>query len=299
MTAVDGADAGVGADTAIGADLVADVGVAGWYQEMFRASPVAIALADADGLLVLANPAYCALVGRPLAELVGRSSRGWTHPEDLAQHHDMARLMADAEARGEQLRVEKRYLRPDGSVRWGWVSAARATGPGGACWTMAFIQDTTERRVAEDALADAASTDPLTGLLNRRGWQERLDGLAGGAPVSLAVLDLDHFKLFNDARGHAAGDALLVELARRGLAVLPPDALLARWGGEELALALRGDAAAVVRALARRVPEGQTLSAGVAVQRPGEPLEQCWDRADALLYRAKRAGRDRVVTDED
>jgi len=183
----------------LGLLAASDVGLVRYYQRMVEASPVAFALADEAGLLVLANDAYCTLVGRSMAEILGHSSREFTHVEDLAQHAAMQHLMAAAEAVGDTLRVEKRYQRPDGSVRWGWVSVASIAGPEGQGWTMAVVQDTTERRDAEDALQDAATTDSLTGLLNRRGWRDALNQLIlmgeHVAPLTLAVLDLDHFKV--------------------------------------------------------------------------------------------------------
>ncbi len=289
----------------LGLLAASDVGLVQYYQRMFEASPVALALADEAGLLVLANDAYCTLVGRSLAEILGHSSREFTHVDDLAQHAAMQHLMAAAEAVGDTLRVEKRYQRPDGSVRWGWVSVASIAGPEGQGWTMAVVQDTTERKDAEDALQDAATTDSLTGLLNRRGWRDALNQLIlmgeHVAPLTLAVLDLDHFKVYNDTHGHPAGDHLLRGFARRARRSLRGADVLARWGGEEFALALprcaRNDAEAVLADLAALVPAEQTFSAGFTTLRAGESVADCWDRADTLLYRAKRRGRNRVITD--
>ncbi|WP_082079814.1 GGDEF domain-containing protein [Williamsia herbipolensis] len=278
-----------------------------WYRAMFEAGTVPMALADEDGLLVVANAAYCAMVGRSWPEIAGRSSRDFTHDDDLAQHRAMDRLMADAAERGEVLRVEKRYLHPDGAVRWGWVSASPVVGPGGRRWTMAVIHDTTDRRRTEDDLLTAASTDQLTGLLNRRGWMthlaefERVAAHGGGGDLVLAIIDLDRFKDYNDTRGHDAGDRLLAEFARAMVASACEPAVLARWGGEEFALALPGSAAVhidgVLRGLARRVPDGQTFCAGYATVRARESATDCFTRADERLYEAKRQGRGRVLGD--
>ncbi|MGU3431893.1 diguanylate cyclase domain-containing protein [Actinomycetes bacterium M1A6_2h] len=280
-----------------------------WYRTLFECSPVGIALADEDGLLVAMNQAYCTVLGRSEAELLGKSSRGYTHPDDLAQHAAMEQLMADARARGEQLRVEKRYVRPDGSVRWGWVAAEAVVGPSGERWTMAVVNDTTSRRLAEDELNALAFTDPLTGLLNRRGWRDRLRLLAStvdrGQPLTLAVLDLDNFKSYNDKHGHHAGDDMIVAFAHRLAEVAGARALCSRWGGEEFVLALPRSEAAVaaavldeLRAAAAAMPGWVTFSAGFSTTRPGESFWDCFDRADMLLYRAKREGRGRALTDE-
>lgn len=278
---------------------------AGWFRAMFDASSVPIALADEDGLLTAANDAYCAMVGRSWPQIARKSSREFTHPDDIPAHHAMAVKLAAAADRDEAHREEKRYVHPDGSVRWGWVSATPVTGPDGRTWTMAVIHDTTERRRAEENLLAAAWTDPLTGLLNRRGWENRLARFAE-APVrvgtiSLAVIDLDRFKSYNDTHGHNAGDRLLVEFAHGAVATVEPPGVVARWGGEEFAVALpHADAtraAELLMRLAAVVPDGQTFCAGHTTLRPDESPSDCFARADALLYRAKRAGPGRVVGD--
>ena len=184
-----------------------------WPAAMFRASPVAFALADENGLLVLANDAYCRLVGRDHGWLMGRSSREFTHPDDLAQHAAMGQLMHEAQQQNAELRVKKGYIRPDGEIRWGWVSAAPVSGPQGERWNMAVVYDTTARRGAEDRLLTEATTDPLTGLLNRRGWLHKAEMTMQTwdqiEPITVAIIDLDHFKMFNDTHGHQAGDTLL------------------------------------------------------------------------------------------
>jgi diguanylate cyclase (GGDEF)-like protein/PAS domain S-box-containing protein len=278
-----------------------------WYRAMFETNPVGQALADGDGLVVAANPAYCALVGRGLAELVGRSSREFTHPDDLAQHAAVGAMMAAVEVGEAAVQLEKRYLRPDGTVRWAWVALAYVAGPGGERWTLATVHDITDRRRGEDLLRIEASTDALTGLWNRRGWRSEMSQLLlrrePGQPVTIAMLDMDHLKAYNDSRGHGAGDALLQEFGARARAALRNGDVLARWGGEEFALALpgctSGDAAVVLGLLARVVPDGQCFSAGYTTMRAGESVADAGDRADILLYTAKRQGRDRAVTDDD
>jgi len=275
-----------------------------WYRAMFEASPVAFALADEDGLLTLANDAYCRLVGREREWLMGRSSREFTHPDDLAQHAAMGQLMHEAASRATELRVEKRYIRPDGEIRWGWVSVASVSGPGDERWTMAVVYDTTDRRGAEDTLLTEATTDALTGLRNRRGWlqgaQELLTAWDRVEPVTVAIIDLDHFKAFNDTRGHVAGDALLARFGAALRAELRGRDLVSRWGGEEFAIALPGrdrrHAAVVLAQLVKLVPDGQTFSAGYDLLGADEDVLDCLDRVDAYMYRAKGLGRNQFVT---
>jgi diguanylate cyclase (GGDEF)-like protein len=145
-----------------------------------------------------------------------------------------------------------------------------------------------------------ADLDALTGTLNRRGARPVLEGEQA---VGVSLCDLDHFKALNDEHGHATGDVVLCRVATiLGNMVRAGDSLV-RWGGEEFLIVLPGasiDAALAVAERARRAvaaePFGEplvhvTLSAGVAVRRAGESVDQLLRRADAALYQAKRGGR--------
>jgi diguanylate cyclase (GGDEF)-like protein len=141
-------------------------------------------------------------------------------------------------------------------------------------------------------------TDPLTGLLNRPGFlaaAERMRSVADrtGLPISIALIDLDQFKQVNDLQGHAAGDELLVELGRDWRAELRGSEVLARFGGDEFALALVGtEKAGAEDALRRlRVASLAEWSVGVVEWRQGESLDRAMARADEDLYRAKRDSR--------
>ncbi len=164
-----------------------------------------------------------------------------------------------------------------------------------------------ERRRRFDALLRAARmetlamTDPLTGLPNRRAFDEqlageleRLRGLGGGL-LAVCLLDLDHFKEFNDRHGHPAGDLLLRETAGRWQATLRRGALLARLGGEEFALLLpragEEEAARAVERLRGATPADITCSAGLACWDGTESGGELVARADRALYAAKTQGR--------
>ena len=154
------------------------------------------------------------------------------------------------------------------------------------------------------ALDRMAREDGLTGITNRRGLDEGLTievarARRSGQDLTVVMLDLDHFKRFNDRRGHGAGDALLRTAAQTWRRQLRPTDLLARYGGEEFTLVLPScdaDAACqLIERLRPLMPERQTFSAGVAVWEQQESPEQLVARADRALLVAKKQGRNRTV----
>ena len=154
-------------------------------------------------------------------------------------------------------------------------------------------------------LHETARTDDLTGLPNRRAWEQELPRELARAtrearPVCVAMLDLDGFKHFNDRRGHQAGDRLLKQAAASWASHLRASEMLARYGGEEFSLLLPGctlkDAKQLLERLRSAMPDGETVSAGIACWDEHEGADALVGRADAALYEAKRAGRDRFVT---
>lgn len=434
------------------------------FQEVFTRSPVGMALANEHGHFVTVNDAFLRLVGRTQREVLGRSGRPFTHPDDLESHDRAQRLVHEADGGGVQ--VEQRYLRPDGEVRWAWLSMTHTPGPEGQQWTLAHVQDVTERKQAEQVLADSqrnlaavsrvahriqsgeevrptivqaavelcdasdvylfepvgsqslvltaasdedfscepiptdatsaaaeafrtgralfladpgdsplvsqallelagftsavwhpvmqadrpvavlvvawdhrvasmsdraasvvalladetsvalgqeamrlelqasARTDALTGLPNRREWDDRLQSVFGvarrsGEPVVVAMADLDHFKRLNDYLGHAAGDAHLCAFARAARRCLREVDLLARWGGEEFAIAMPGCPEEVAEQVLARVldavPGGETVSLGWSTWDGAETADELLVRVDEALYAAKAAGRARAM----
>ncbi|MET0616637.1 MAG: diguanylate cyclase, partial [Luteibacter sp.] len=163
-----------------------------------------------------------------------------------------------------------------------------------------------------DKARQLADSDPLTGVHNRRAWTDAaLERLEQGMsrPIALLFLDLDHFKELNDRYGHAAGDRALVAVAAALRDELRPSDLLGRFGGEEFVAMLQGvdkeNALQVSTRLCRRITrldvhlgensEPLTVSIGVALRTPADTLQSLIERADAAMYAAKLAGRNRVV----
>jgi diguanylate cyclase (GGDEF)-like protein len=174
------------------------------------------------------------------------------------------------------------------------------------------------QRVRAEALDRAAHEDSLTGLLNRRFIDARLPQLEQraadkGLPLAIAMLDLDHFKRVNDVFGHAVGDRVLRELGGLLRQSTRQTDFVARMGGEEFVVVFVDDdvASAIdvcerLRALVHAHPWEQvqagltvTVSIGVAGLEPGEAVSRCVERADAMLYAAKKSGRNRVVAARD
>ena len=163
-----------------------------------------------------------------------------------------------------------------------------------------------ERADLAARLERQALTDPLTGLLNRRGLARELDremarAARRGSPLGLALMDLDNFKAYNDENGHAAGDRLLVRAARTWSARIRLQDTLARYGGEEFVVLLPdcgvGSASPleVVERVRVATPDAQTASVGLVIWDGSEPAHRLVERADAALYAAKDHGRDRAL----
>jgi diguanylate cyclase (GGDEF)-like protein len=161
-----------------------------------------------------------------------------------------------------------------------------------------FVERQTEQ------VRELARRDELTGLPNRRAWTDELPRVLeparqNGSPVSVCMMDLDHFKAYNDTHGHQAGDRLLKEAALAWLTRLRQSDILARYGGEEFIVMLPGTdligACGIMERLRPATPGAQTFSCGVAAWDRAETSEELIARADKALYEAKHSGRDRIV----
>jgi diguanylate cyclase (GGDEF)-like protein len=164
-----------------------------------------------------------------------------------------------------------------------------------------LVQEVQRRRVSEEDLRRLSQRDPLTGVLNRRAWDQSLAAALRKRtrPLYVALIDLDHFKRYNDRHGHPAGDALLRRAARAWRGAIRSNDVLARYGGEEFAVLLAGCETEIAVEIAERIRlatiEEQAVSIGVACWDGGEAAGELVDRADRALYEAKHAGRNRVV----
>jgi diguanylate cyclase (GGDEF)-like protein/PAS domain S-box-containing protein len=291
-------------------------GVLGWFaarartagdesERWFSMANVMLATSSLDGRFTHLNRAWETTLGWTREELMSKPYVEFTHPDDVKPTFEIAGVLLDGSA--SVVDFENRYATKDGGWRWLlWSSYS----DGSRIYSVA--QDISERKRLEAerekllARVEAlARTDTLSGLPNRRAWDEELRrelarAQRNGHPLAVVMLDLDHFKAFNDAHGHQAGDGVLAELGRAWRTQLRASDFVARYGGEEFAALLPAcppeEATAAIERLRVVIPAAQTCSAGVAHWDGEESPEALTGRADLALYTAKRTGRDRVVT---
>jgi len=212
------------------------------FETAFNEAPIGMALVAPDRYILRANRSLCELLGYAEHELLERTFADITHPDDLAgDTQDIERIVS---GEIERYTKEKRYFHADGHTIW--VSLSVAAVPGtqkNPEYFISQIEDISERKGLEASLNHLAHHDPLTGLWNRRRFEEALQYQVArcrryGEHAALLMIDLDAFKAVNDGYGHAAGDALLQaigdELTRR---VRGSDAL-GRLGGDEFVVLL-------------------------------------------------------------
>lgn len=237
------------------------------------------------------------------------------HMLDRLDAEDHPRVMAAIE-RSARWRIPiatKFRIRLSGRrYRWVALRAQPEDSATGVLWHGLMI-DITEQMAEEARLRKLSDTDDLTGLANRRRLMSRLDEEIArsnrhGSPLSLMLIDLDHFKRINDTWGHLQGDQVLAEFATLCHEMLREEDIIGRLGGEEFAVVLPLTPLVASSPLAERlrseiaeydfgIASGQlTASIGLAEYRLGEPRDALIERADRSLYAAKRQGRNRVVS---
>lgn len=210
-----------------------------------------------------------------------------------------------------------RMRRRNGDTFWAELNARLLDVDGGAV-TLAGVWDITEQKQLLEQLEDMASTDALTGLLNRRRFMEVAEAEVARNvryrnPLCCLMIDIDHFKSINDRHGHVVGDNALKAVATRLRNALRVSDMIGRIGGEEFAALLPETTAEHGLVLAERLrydietmdfrAEGEgacmpaTVSIGLVQWRDGEGVDDLLRRADERLYAAKKAGRNRVVAE--
>ena len=275
----------------------------------------AIFALDREGLIETWNKSAERLFGYPADEVVGHSYL-LLFPRDHGSEARHEELMAHA-VQGGWGEDEGWWARKETTRFWGSTVLSVVEEPdGGRGGFIVVVRDLTRKKREEDDLRSAASQDFLTGLLNRRAFEDSAREemgrwKRGRDPLSLLIIDADHFKRVNDTHGHAVGDAVL-----RTIATIMQDQvreldLVARFGGEEFVIVLPSTDAIGARACAERIrqsieaarvplPDGGTVrvtvSVGVAqATRQLGTIELLLQCADGALYEAKRSGRNRSL----
>ncbi|MGI8462392.1 MAG: PAS domain S-box protein [Solirubrobacterales bacterium] len=288
------------------------------FRGAFEAAPVGIALVDlspaATGTFLQVNAALSSLAGRPTEELLKSNLQAISHPDDVAQAFDLLRdLLAGA---AHQHSIEGRFLRPEGEIVWASLSASIVRDQSGSpIYAIVQLQDVSERKRFEGQLQYLADHDPLTGLFNRRRFEQELSQQVAlaeryGSSGAVLIVDLDNFKYVNDTLGHAVGDELIGRVGSLIDGRLRQTDTVARLGGDEFAALLPETAPEQAFELAdelRRELGTQSvvggghsirLTASVGVSRFGGGTEVSSEgvlvNADIAMYEAKAGGRDRV-----
>ncbi len=311
-----------------GAEAISDT----LYRYIVENSADGIVIITEDGRIAYLNVAAQKMFGHSLRRLRGRPIEVLM-PEDFRAghaHHVEAFRRSGEHSRSMSDRLLHTFgLRADGRKFPADISILKTTA-GAEPVYIAIVRDVSKHVALEAKLEKLANTDPLTGIANRRAFLARAEQEFEAArryklDLSLAMVDIDRFKAFNDRFGHATGDQVLIGVAHHLASNLRKPDLIARWGGEEFICLLPHTSADVALAAAERLrqsvqelaipetaagagskPAKVTVSIGLAsiersgverpsVERSGSGIDALIEQADQALYAAKAAGRDRVV----
>lgn len=286
-----------------------------WKDAIINVPAAAIVVVNADRIISEVSRGFEALLGYDRGELVGRSIRV-IHMNDTQYEQFGEQYWSNASSQ-PIVSTDWPVRRKDGSIVWCTVSGS-AIYPGelgkGVVW---YLRDITKRRDMEGHLRHLAFTDALTGLVNRSHFFTKASQLVVEAnvnsfPLSVVMIDIDHFKKINDTYGHAAGDLALRVLGTFCITRVRAVDVLARMGGEEFALLLPNTNEDMAMQIANNLrisiqemkidelPILLTISAGVSSLLKDEiAIDAAISRADSALYKAKREGRNKVMRYDD
>jgi len=272
-----------------------------------------ISIHSANGAYVFASPASKRMIGYQPDELIGRNAYDFFHEADL---ENVTRNHADNLDAKNAPPITYRIKCKNGTYRWVETTSRTHLTQNGTKKIIAITRDVSERErlmhqleSANTRLMELASTDELTGISNRRAFNERLSYLIlesdRGRDLSLIMCDIDSFKMFNDKYGHPAGDEIIRLVAGKLTEACRLIDMVARYGGEEFAILLPGTDASGAMILAERARilvgdmvspyEKVTMSFGIcSMNASSRTARDLVSGADRALYRAKIAGRDRV-----
>jgi diguanylate cyclase (GGDEF)-like protein/PAS domain S-box-containing protein len=294
--------------------------VEAYLRSAFEDAPIGIALISIDpeieGRFLRVNRALCELTGYSSEKLQLTGIHALLHPDDLPA--DIAAMTRLNQGEVDGFQLEQRLLHAERHAVWVTVNATLVRdATGNPLYCIRQLQDIEERKRYEGELGYLVEHDPLTGLLNRRGFVRELTQQIAyarryGDGGAVLFLDLDDFKYVNDTLGHSTGDEVISDLARVVRKRLRETDIFARLGGDEFAVLLPhtavSEAETVSSSLLEAVRDGCALSLGegrrvtisigiTGFQKPGKDLtpDDILIDADVAMYAAKEAGKDRVA----
>ncbi len=287
-------------------------GAGGRFESAFSNAPIGMALVDMNGRWLHVNNALCRITGHEESSLKTKTLQSFTHPDDIELDLPALRQLLDGEIISYQ--IEKRCLHAWGQYVWMMITVSLVRDEEGrALYQIMQFQDISERKELAGRLEYLVDHDFLTGLYNRRHFEQELarevDRAARyGSPGAVLLIDVDNFKTVNDTFGHMAGDDLLKGIAGLLKHRMRHTDILARVGGDEFAVLLpetsgnQATAAAddFVNALDKQATmlanQSIHITASVGVASFDQISEtEVLARADAAMYAAKQAGRNRYV----
>lgn len=280
------------------------------YRSLFELSADGMVMLRSEDCQILeANPAFEAITGKPEPALLATSVLDYFAAADRIRFEHWLKVVVHAK---KGAMADLVIQRADGAELHVDVSVTLLDVDQQDLIYAAF-RDITERRETQDRLAEQAQKDELTGLLNKRSFQSRIEGALtrsrqSGNEIALLLIDLDNFKQCNDNYGHQTGDKLLIQVGdaiRKSIRVGATD-MGFRFGGDEFAVMLGGASSAGCRCVAERIQEefaanetyGTTMSIGIAVYNPAWTKDQLVRTADDALYKAKGEGKNTVYVAE-
>jgi diguanylate cyclase (GGDEF)-like protein/PAS domain S-box-containing protein len=284
----------------------------GRFESAFSNAPIGMALVDMEGRWLHVNNALCRITGHEESSLKAKTLQSFTHPDDIELDWPVLRQLLDGEILSYQ--IEKRCLHAWGQYVWMMITVSLVRDEEGrALYQIMQFQDISERKELAGRLEYLVDHDFLTGLYNRRHFEQELahevDRVARyGSPGAVLLIDVDNFKTVNDMFGHMAGDDLLKGIAGLLKHRMRHTDTLARVGGDEFAVLLPQSsitqAAAVadgfVKALDKQAAmlaaQSIRITASVGVASfDGISAAEVLARADVAMYGAKQAGRNRFI----
>lgn len=271
----------------------------------------------ADGVFIFVSPAWTKLLGHAVTEVLGKPFQQFIHPDDV---HDYMLFLKSVIVKGQRLSgVEYRLQHTNGTWYWHTSSAVPFKDASGQITGLYGItRDITKTRRLQEDLQQQATTDELTGLINRRHFLKLASAELKRAIrfkhiMAIALIDIDHFKSVNDRCGHTVGDQTLLTFSKICQRYVREIDIFARFGGDEFVLLLpetKREQAFQILERVRHALASQTLfvanhaisitiSSGISSLTDGqESLDTLIDRADHALYLAKEMGRNRILTEQ-